>query len=137
MADTNDGERMSVVELVDENGQNAQFEHLMTLEHKGSDYIVLYPPGRMRRRRRRSDDHARGIGRGSGHLLPRGGYRETLEEVFSIFMETFEDEDDDDDGFDENDEDGGPLYFLKRREARQRAPVESALDNSPSMRYPV
>lgn len=32
-----------VVELIDEDGKEVRFEHLMTLEHKGSNYICLVP----------------------------------------------------------------------------------------------
>jgi uncharacterized protein YrzB (UPF0473 family) len=109
MADTNEVERMSVVELVDENGQNAQFEHLMTLEHKGSDYIVLYPLDEIEGVDEDEVMIMRVESDGEADTYYPVEDTETLEEVFSIFMETFEDEDDDDDGFDENDEDGGPL----------------------------
>ena len=33
----------NIVELVDENGNDVRFEHLMTLEHKGGVYICLAP----------------------------------------------------------------------------------------------
>ena len=36
-------ENMETVELIDENGVSAEFEHLMTLEYEGKNYIVLYP----------------------------------------------------------------------------------------------
>ena len=32
-----------VVELIDEDGKEVRFEHLMTLEHNGSNYICLVP----------------------------------------------------------------------------------------------
>ena len=38
-----DMEREDIVELVDEDGNEVRFEHLMTLEHKGSAYICLVP----------------------------------------------------------------------------------------------
>lgn len=33
----------NIVELVDENGESVQFEHLDTLEYQGNTYIVLTP----------------------------------------------------------------------------------------------
>lgn len=38
-----DMEREDIVELVDEDGNDVRFEHLMTLEHNGSVYICLVP----------------------------------------------------------------------------------------------
>ena len=38
-----DMERDDVVQLVDEDGNEVAFEHLMTLEHKGNAYICLVP----------------------------------------------------------------------------------------------
>jgi uncharacterized protein YrzB (UPF0473 family) len=38
-----DNGKSNVVELVDENGNNTLFEHLMTLDYKDSEYIVLSP----------------------------------------------------------------------------------------------
>lgn len=38
-----DMEREDIVELVDEDGNEVSFEHLMTLEHKGKSYILLAP----------------------------------------------------------------------------------------------
>lgn len=38
-----DMQREDLVELVDENGQEVTFEHLMTLEHNGKIYICLIP----------------------------------------------------------------------------------------------
>lgn len=38
-----DMERENIVELVDEDGQEIAFEHLMTLEHEGRAYICLVP----------------------------------------------------------------------------------------------
>ena len=38
-----DMERENIVELVDEDGNEVAFEHLMTLEHNGSAYICLVP----------------------------------------------------------------------------------------------
>lgn len=38
-----DMEREDVIELVDEEGQEVAFEHLMTLEHEGKAYICLVP----------------------------------------------------------------------------------------------
>jgi len=36
-----DDESPHIVELVDENGETTEFEHLMTLEFDGRDYIIL------------------------------------------------------------------------------------------------
>ena len=33
----------NIVELVDDEGNEVTFEHLMTLEHKGKNYILLVP----------------------------------------------------------------------------------------------
>lgn len=30
-----------IIELTDENGETSQFEHLMTFEHEGSEYVAL------------------------------------------------------------------------------------------------
>ncbi len=49
---TMEGEN-NIIELVDEQGQAVEFEHLMTVEHEGSYYIVL-----MRRRRMRTTKKA-------------------------------------------------------------------------------
>ena len=38
-----DMEREDIVQLVDEDGNEVEFEHLMTLEHKGQTYICLVP----------------------------------------------------------------------------------------------
>ena len=38
-----DMERDDIVQLVDEDGNEVQFEHLMTLEHEGRAYICLVP----------------------------------------------------------------------------------------------
>lgn len=38
-----DMDRENIVELVDEDGQEVAFEHLMTLEHEGRAYICLVP----------------------------------------------------------------------------------------------
>ena len=38
-----DMEREDIIELVDEDGQEVAFEHLMTLEHNGKVYICLVP----------------------------------------------------------------------------------------------
>lgn len=38
-----DMEREDIVQLVDEDGNEVNFEHLMTLEHKGRTYICLVP----------------------------------------------------------------------------------------------
>ena len=38
-----DMEREDIVQLVDEDGNEVDFEHLMTLEHKGNAYICLVP----------------------------------------------------------------------------------------------
>lgn len=103
MANHNDEEQMLVVELVDENGENAQFEHLMTLEYEGSNYIVLYPL-----------DEVEGVDEDEVMIMrvqPEGDEDTyypvedpaTLEEVFSIFLEALESECDD--GEDDEDED--------------------------------
>lgn len=34
-------ENNNIIELVDEQGESVEFEHLMTLEHNGAYYIVL------------------------------------------------------------------------------------------------
>ena len=38
-----DMEREDIVQLVDEDGNEVDFEHLMTLEHNGRTYICLVP----------------------------------------------------------------------------------------------
>ena len=38
-----DMEREDIIELVDEDGNEVSFEHLMTLEHKSKSYILLVP----------------------------------------------------------------------------------------------
>ena len=38
-----DMERENIIELVDEDGNELSFEHLMTLEHEGKTYICLVP----------------------------------------------------------------------------------------------
>ena len=38
-----DMERDDIVALVDEDGNEVEFEHLMTLEHEGTAYICLVP----------------------------------------------------------------------------------------------
>ena len=38
-----DMDREDIVELVDEDGNDVRFEHIMTLEHKGNVYICLVP----------------------------------------------------------------------------------------------
>ena len=38
-----DMEREDIVQLVDEDGNEVDFEHLMTLEHNGKTYICLVP----------------------------------------------------------------------------------------------
>ena len=38
-----DMEQENIVELVDEDGNEVSFEHLMTLEHNGNAYICLAP----------------------------------------------------------------------------------------------
>lgn len=38
-----DMDREDIVELVDEDGNDVRFEHLMTLEHNGGVYICLVP----------------------------------------------------------------------------------------------
>ena len=38
-----DMERENIIELVDEEGNEVNFEHLMTLEHEGKAYICLVP----------------------------------------------------------------------------------------------
>ena len=97
MAVQNDEEKMLVVELVDENGKNAQFEHLMTLEYEGSNYIVLYPL-----------DEVEGVDEDEVMIMRVQSDGEedtyypveddaTLEEVFSIFLETLDDEYEDED----------------------------------------
>ena len=37
-------EQNNIIELVDEEGESVEFEHLMTLEHEGAHYIVLMAP---------------------------------------------------------------------------------------------
>ncbi|HIS03512.1 MAG TPA: DUF1292 domain-containing protein [Candidatus Pullichristensenella avicola] len=36
-------EQSDIVELIDEDGKEVSFEHLMTLEHKGNTYVCLAP----------------------------------------------------------------------------------------------
>ena len=38
-----DMERDDIVQLIDEDGNEVEFEHLMTLTHDGMDYICLVP----------------------------------------------------------------------------------------------
>ncbi|MBR4080770.1 MAG: DUF1292 domain-containing protein [Clostridia bacterium] len=35
----------NIIELVDENGETVEFEHLMTFEHEGKTYIAMMPAG--------------------------------------------------------------------------------------------
>lgn len=35
----------NIIELLDENGQTVEFEHLCTFEHEGTTYIALLPAG--------------------------------------------------------------------------------------------
>jgi uncharacterized protein YrzB (UPF0473 family) len=39
----NEENEKAIVELVDENGDVDEFEHIMTIEHKGSEYVLLSP----------------------------------------------------------------------------------------------
>ena len=32
-----------IIELIDEDGKNVRFEHLMTVEHEGESYVLLVP----------------------------------------------------------------------------------------------
>ena len=41
--DSLDMDRENIVPLVDEDGNEVTFEHIMTLEHKGRKYILLVP----------------------------------------------------------------------------------------------
>ena len=43
MFDQENMDQENLVELVDEEGNEVTFEHLMTLEHKGRSYICLVP----------------------------------------------------------------------------------------------
>ena len=43
MFDQENMDQENLVELVDEEGNEVTFEHLMTLEHKGASYICLVP----------------------------------------------------------------------------------------------
>ena len=43
MFDQENMDQENLVELVDEEGNEVTFEHLMTLEHKGNNYICLVP----------------------------------------------------------------------------------------------
>ena len=43
MFDQENMDQENLVELVDEEGNEVTFEHLMTLEHKGTSYICLVP----------------------------------------------------------------------------------------------
>ena len=43
MFDQENMDQENLVELVDEEGNEVTFEHLMTLEHKGNSYICLIP----------------------------------------------------------------------------------------------
>lgn len=36
-------EMENIIELVDENGETVEFEHLMTFEHEGKTYIAMMP----------------------------------------------------------------------------------------------
>ena len=38
-----DVEEVDVVELLDENGESSEFEHIATLEHEGATYLALAP----------------------------------------------------------------------------------------------
>ncbi len=39
----NEENEKAIVELVDENGDVDEFEHIMTIEHKGGEYVLLSP----------------------------------------------------------------------------------------------
>jgi uncharacterized protein YrzB (UPF0473 family) len=38
-----DENETAIVELVDENGKVDEFEHVMTIEHEGAEYVLLSP----------------------------------------------------------------------------------------------
>ncbi|MDP2892381.1 MAG: DUF1292 domain-containing protein [Bacillota bacterium] len=38
-----DEEEAAIIELVDENGKMDEFEHIMTIEHEGAEYVLLSP----------------------------------------------------------------------------------------------
>ena len=97
MADNNNEETMLVVELVDENGRKAEFEHLMTLEYEGSNYIVLYPLEEIEGVDEDEVMIMRVESDGDEDTYFPVEDTEILEAVFSIFLETFEDFDEDDD----------------------------------------
>lgn len=39
----NEENEKAIVELVDENGDVDEFEHIMTIEHKGGEFVLLSP----------------------------------------------------------------------------------------------
>ncbi len=89
-----DAETMMVVELIDEDGKGVEFEHLMTLEHDGLNYIVLLPL-----------DEVEGVDENEVMIMQIEEKEDedvylpveneiTLNEVFEIFLETIEDEED-------------------------------------------
>ena len=103
MAENNQEVKMLVVELVDENGRKTEFEHLMTLEHEGENYIVLYPLEEIEGVDEDEVMIMRVESDGEEDIYSPVENPVTLEEVFSIFLETFEELDNGIDDVDDED----------------------------------
>jgi uncharacterized protein YrzB (UPF0473 family) len=89
MAD-NMEETVETVELVDENGKAAQFEHLMTLEYEGADYIVLYPLDDVEGVNEDEVMIMRVDSSGEEDMYLPVEDDETLNEIFAVFLENYE-----------------------------------------------
>ena len=94
-------EMLQVVELVDEQGVPAKFEHLMTLRHENKDYVVLLPM-----------QPVEGVGEDEVMImrLVSEGEEDTylpienpvlLEEVFQCFLDAVEEMEEDEAGEDD------------------------------------
>jgi len=88
-------EPVETVELVDENGKTAQFEHLMTLEYEGADYIVLYPLDDVEGVNEDEVMIMRIDSSGEEDMYLPVEDDETLNEIFAVFLENYEELEDD------------------------------------------
>jgi len=88
-------ETVETVELVDENGKAAQFEHLMTLEYEGADYIVLYPLDDVEGVNEDEVMIMRVDSSGEEDMYLPVEDDETLNEIFAVFLENYEELEDD------------------------------------------
>jgi uncharacterized protein YrzB (UPF0473 family) len=90
-------ELINVVKLVDEDGNEVEFDHLMTFEHEGKHYVALMPM-----------DEVEGVGDDEVLILRinENGEEDTyeaienevlLDELFNAFMELWEEQDEDED----------------------------------------